>query len=685
MKTKYFYILLFLTVIITNSAANGLSRVAVRGILDLRDIKKPDQFLINLNGEWEFYWNKFLRPFDFDGYKPTPDYYGEVPSYWTSYPKNDIKTNKYGYATYRLTILLPKNFRDRLGIHMPVFDSSYDIYINGKYIGGNGIPGKNANESIPEYRRHLFEVIPDSDVMTIIINVSNFHHRRGGFWLPVKLGTYKEAIKDLTNNLSTDWSCMSLLLGFSIFFLFFFILNPQEKLTGFLGMALTGVSLRPLFTSNFLILNYLNIDWTWIIRFEYFGLYTIIIGWAWFSFYLYRSILMIKVAWIITYIFAIATFLTIFFPVKVFSYSVLAFYPSMIFLSIYLIIKSFQGILNKHKLDILFFMAFMLLCIGGYHDIKVSLGQAANRGYILTNLIIIFVFIQAGLLLYKWVVSFRQNTILKNQLEVMNTNLEKIVKERTRELVTKNDEIQIQNGRIELQNKQLSDTIQVKNKIFSVIAHDLRSPVVNILYMLNLLKEKEYKENYDTFANSSIHYAQSVIGLLENMLVWGRDQENKIKFSPDKHDLTDIILTNLSIFKETADKKEITVNFTQVGSSVSFIDKDLLDIIIRNILSNAVKYTQRGGRISILLKDKSMMGEGILLKICDNGVGMNETKLKSIFTSSEIESTPGTEDERGTGFGLKLCHDLVKLNNGEIVVESKIGEGTCILINLPVE
>jgi two-component system sensor histidine kinase/response regulator len=235
-----------------------------------------------------------------------------------------------------------------------------------------------------------------------------------------------------------------------------------------------------------------------------------------------------------------------------------------------------------------------------------------------------------------------------------------------------------------LQNKQLSDTIQLKNKIFSVIAHDLRSPVVNILYMLNLLKEKEYKEKYDTFANSSIQYAQLVITLLENMLVWGRGQEDKIKFSPEKHDLADIILTNLSIFKETADKKEISINFTQVGSSTAFFDKDLLDIIIRNLLSNAVKYTPRGGRISILLKDKKMTEEGILLKVCDNGTGIPETRQKYLFTATGIESTPGTENEKGTGLGLKLCQELVKINNGSIAVESKIGEGTCFLITLPV-
>jgi signal transduction histidine kinase len=203
--------------------------------------------------------------------------------------------------------------------------------------------------------------------------------------------------------------------------------------------------------------------------------------------------------------------------------------------------------------------------------------------------------------------------------------------------------------------------------------------------MLNLLKEKDFKDKYDSFANTSIQYAQRVISLLENMLVWGRGQEDKIKYTPDKLNLSDIILTNLSIFKETADKKEISVNFTQVGSSIAYIDKDLLDIIIRNLLSNAVKYTPRGGRISILLKDKSSSGEGLLLKICDNGIGIPPGRRENLFNSKEIVSTPGTENEKGTGLGLQLCHELIHINKGKIQVESKEGEGSCFSIFLPAE
>ena len=449
-------------------------------------------------------------------------------------------------------------------------------------------------------------------------------------------------------------------------------------------MTTIGLALRPLFTSNYLIHNLINMDWIWINRCEYLGLFVILIGWVWYVMNLYPSKFFRIIAWVITVLFALAFIMTLFLPVSIFSYSTVAYYPCMILSISYLLFMSFKGSLKHNVIDIAYFLAFILLFVGGLHDMRVSLGKSnSNIGYSLTYIIVLFVFIQAVILLYKWVRAFKDKEKLQNELEFLNKNLEQLVNERTQELKNRNEEIEKQNSMIAIQNKQLSDTIQLKNRIFSVIAHDLRSPVVNILYMLNLLKEKEYKEKYDAFANSSIQYAQLVISLLENMLVWGRDQEDKIKFSPEKRDLADIILTNLSIFKETSDKKEIAVNFTQVGNSLAYFDKDLLDMIIRNLLSNAVKYTPRGGRISILLKEKTQNSEYMMLKICDNGIGIPETKQKYLFTSAEIESTPGTDNEKGTGLGLKLCYELVKINNGTIVIESKTGEGTCFIITLP--
>jgi signal transduction histidine kinase len=528
--------LIFLLIIITfNLSARTSDPVAVKGVLDLREINNPDHFIIKLNGEWEFYWKKLLHPHDFNGVNIIPDYYGKVPSYWSDYPQESVKTEKTGYATYRLTIILPSEFKNALGIDLPVFDSSYDIYLNGKYLGGNGTTGKSEEESIPEYRRNFFRIIPDSEILTIIINVTNYDHRRGGFWLPVKFGTFFAVQKRVANSWAGDWSVISLLLSFSLFFFFFYLINPKEKIMGFFSMATFGLAIRPLFTSHYLILNLFEIKWEWIVRIEYLGLFIILIGWVWVVQNIYPSKPFGIFTWGITIIFIILTFLTLFLPVKIFSNSTLIFYPAMLALMYYALIMSFLGLIKKTKLDIAYFLAFMLLTAGGIHDIKVSLGRAdSTASYFLTYFVVLFVFIQAALLLYKWIMAFREKENLQNELEFMNRNLELLINERTQELKTRNEEIEKQNEMIATQNRRLSETIQVKNRIFSVISHDLRSPVVNILYMLNLLKEKEYKEKYDTFANSSIQYAQQVISLLENMLVWGRGQEEKIKYSPEK-------------------------------------------------------------------------------------------------------------------------------------------------------
>jgi signal transduction histidine kinase len=682
---RWFLIQLIIVPVVSLQLA-AASPTAIKGVMDLRQISNNEKFILKLNGEWEFYWKKMLHPEDFALSAIKPDYYGRVPSYWTDYNQDSVKTTQYGYATYRLTILLPHEFRAPLAFDIPVFDSSYELYINGKLSGSNGKPGKTAAETIPYYKRSFVQIAPESDTIELIINVANFHHRRGGFWLPAKLGTYQELQKQTTNLWAADWAITTILIGFAIFFLFFFILSPRDKVMIYISIATASLAIRPLFTSHFLILDFFNIDWNWIIRFEYLGLYGIILGWSWFIREIYPSKFIKLIVTGYSVIYSISLVLTLLLPVRIFSYITLFYYPSLLILIAYLLAKSLTGALKRNYIDLMYFATFCILLFGGIHDIRVASGKAdSSSGYLLSYLIVVFIFSQAGLFFYKWIRAFNETEKLQKKMAFMNRNLEILVNQRTQELKTRTEEIEAQNFRIAFQNKQLSDTISLKNRIFALIAHDLRSPIVNILYMLNLLKEKEYKEKYDEFANSSIQYAQLVISLLENMLVWGRGQEDRIKFSPEKRDLADIILTNLSIFKESADNKDISVTFTQGGSSIAYFDKDLLDIIIRNLLSNALKYTPRGGRIGIMLKEKVGLNEGMMLKICDNGVGISETRIKNLFTSAEIESTPGTEMEKGTGFGLKLCNDLVRLNNGTITVESKEGEGTCIIIALPVD
>lgn len=656
----------------------------INGMIDLRNEKISDKYIINLNGTWEFYWMKKLYPNDFRQATAGPDIYGKVPSYWTEYSLGKKRTTGSGYATYRARIILPKGLKRRFGFHLPVFDSSYDLWLDGQLAESNGIPGKTSEETQPGYKPDLKVFVNQSDTIEIIINVSNFHHRRGGFWLPVTFGSFSAVQKNIANKWAGDWATSGVLFGFSLFFFIFFVMYPKDRIMAFFSIALLGMAVRPLFTSSFLIYDFIDVGWNWTVRLEYFSLYLIMFGWSWFVDHLYPSRIVRFMTYFVSFILGIACLLTPLTPVRIFSYAILIYYPLMIFYVGYPIVRSFIGMFQGKKIEIAYFLAFTMLIFGAVHDIYVSLGKSnTSIGYILSFVVVVFIFIHAILLLYKWVRSFFEKERLQIQLEFLNRNLEEIITNRTKEIKNRNEEIEKQNSMIALQNKQLSETIQLKNRIFSVISHDLRSPVVNILYMLNLLKEKEYKEKYDTFANASIQYAQMVINLIENMLVWGRGQEERIKYSPSTQDLSSVVLTNMSIYKESSDRKEISVNFTQKGNSFAYFDKDLVDIVIRNLISNAIKYTNRGGRISILLKDNTTEDGTIMLKICDNGVGIPATRQKYIFTSTEMDSTPGTENEKGTGLGLKLCNELVAINAGTLSLESKEGEGSCFIITLP--
>lgn len=677
---------LLLLLLLTPAEARGnKDPVAHKGIMDLRDLNPSEKFSVKLNGEWEFYWKKFIYPAGFrEEQKPLPDIYAKVPAYWTDYSDRiDVKSE--GYATYRITIFLPPGLRQSLALDIPVFDSSFDLWINDSLFYSNGRPGKDSASEVPGYRPGFKRFIPLSDTMYITVNVSNFNHRRGGFWRPMVIGSFDTVQKSRAESWAISYGVVSILTAFFLFFTIFFLIYPRDKAMLSFSIALLGMALRPLFNGDYLIYDFTNLSWIWTIRFEYLSSYIAVVGWSWYLYHLYPGRIMKNQAAGLTIIYLVSAILTLLTPVKVFSYSVIAIYAGIFIIALSAVFFSVRGSLRKNPTDLIYLILFLFLIAGSVHDVKVSMGEIPGRsGYIMPLVMVIFIFFQSVLIIYKWVQDFHEKERLRLKLEFLNRNLEEIVANRTRELQARTEEVEKKNKLIEEQNAVLTDTVNLKNRLFSVIAHDLRSPIVNILYILNLLKDKDFKENYDKFAETSINYAQMVINLLENMLVWGRGQEDKIKYFPAVYDLSSLILTNMSIFKETADRKNISINFTQKGRPDAFFDKDLMDIVIRNLISNALKYTPRGGRISILLKE-DVAAKKSIVTVCDNGAGMTDETIREIFSSREVRSTPGTENEKGTGIGLKLCLDLVRLNKGELNIESKPGEGSCIQIVLPSE
>ncbi|NLE35372.1 MAG: hypothetical protein GX622_09735 [Bacteroidales bacterium] len=680
---RFFLSVVFL-LLISCSNEDVPSRVE-KGVLDLRHLEQGDDFSVRMNGEWEFWFGTFIygSPGEITD-TLVPDCYGRVPGYWSEYTVDGARLPRFGYGTYRTLILLPSGYRDRMGFDMPVFDTSYEISVNGVIMARNGTPARSRAESVASYEPLFFSYVPKSDTLEILIRVSNYEHRRGGFWMPMKTGSFKSIQTNFTNQWFLSIAVSGMLFASFLFFLIFYLLDRRDSKLLMFSLLVLCLALRPFLSAPYLITIVDIRHWHLIIRGEYLILLFMITSGAWLAYLIYPTRWFRKFALLINVLFLIGIAAVILLPIYHFSYSVWIIQASALLILLYAIIMSIRGVAGGNRIDVLYLIAFMAIAIGLVSDILLSNALGENqRLYILSFTMLAFVFIQATLLIRGWVRRGQERERLAAQLEELNRDLENRVKRRTAELQERSDELRSRNEHIARQNKKLSETISLKNKVFSVISHDLRSPVVNILYTLYMLKEEEFRDRTELMADACIQSSQQLITLLENMLVWGRGQEDMIRYAPAEHDLADLILTNISILKDGADRKDISINFTQVGKTKGWFDRDLIDIVIRNLLSNAIKYTNHGGRVTIVVRQKEEISDWVTISICDNGIGISLERQKRLFTESELESTPGTDSEKGTGIGLRLAHELVTLSKGTITVESTPGSGSCFTVMLP--
>lgn len=231
-------------------------------------------------------------------------------------------------------------------------------------------------------------------------------------------------------------------------------------------------------------------------------------------------------------------------------------------------------------------------------------------------------------------------------------------------------------------NRELEDQIKSNNKFLSIIAHDLRGPVGNITNFLDLLQnetalsEKERKE-YLKIINS---LSQSTFHLLQNLLEWATKSKNLNKFKNDRIDLCQLISENIDYFKNSAVLKSIQIRFDSEEQTYLSGNANMLQTIVRNLVSNAVKYTPERGSITIISEKRQ---DKVRLIVSDTGQGIKPDIIKSLFKFETNESTAGTNGERGSGLGLVLCKELAYRMNGTIDVESNVGIGTTVTVEFP--
>jgi PAS domain S-box-containing protein len=230
---------------------------------------------------------------------------------------------------------------------------------------------------------------------------------------------------------------------------------------------------------------------------------------------------------------------------------------------------------------------------------------------------------------------------------------------------------------------RLREMVTTKDKFFNIIAHDLRSPFNAIMGFSELLEEQMKEKNYEDIEEYSkfIHSASKrAMNLLSNLLEWSRSQTGKIKFNPEYFDLAVLINEVTDLFTDIAAQKSIEIKKVMKPNIPVIADKPMVEIILRNLISNAIKFSNFNTSIVISAELKE---NETLVSVIDNGVGISPEDINNIFRLDINHSTLGTNKEKGTGLGLLLCKEFIEKHNGKLLIESTLGKGSTFCLNIP--
>lgn len=231
------------------------------------------------------------------------------------------------------------------------------------------------------------------------------------------------------------------------------------------------------------------------------------------------------------------------------------------------------------------------------------------------------------------------------------------------------------------QKKELSEVIATKNKFFTIIAHDLRSPLSSVINFLDLLKEEQNQNNQtiqiiDALGDSS----KNSLSLLDNLLKWSKIQTGKIHYEPQRIDILALVKDQIKIQKQQSLKKNINIIIEASTNIKVMADKNMIATVIRNLLSNAIKYSHNNG---IIVVELNKINTFLSFSIEDNGIGIPEKYVDSLFDVTKVTTQIGTLREKGSGLGLILSKQFIEIHNGNLSIESIQNKGTIASFTLP--
>ena len=636
--------------------------------------------IINLDGEWEFYWQEFIEP------DSPPSLVGgadlrhlrrkfiRVPGSWNGFnagtDDNPELVKGDAHATYRLTILVNKNqdsstlnsnHLSGLSLLLPIVSTAYKLYINGRLITSVGEAGQTADSTRPAYNTKIVRLPKDnSGKYVMIIHVSNYHYRIGGLWNSFKMGRDADINNLRERNLFFDFFVAGSLFFMGLYHLGLFTLRKKDRTTLWFGIICLLVGIQNLFTGEYTFYNFFpKFSWAAGIRIEFLAWY---LNMPLLLLFIRNLFPQISFKWadlLFQGIFYIAALAVLIFPSRVFSQTV----PPMIILT-FLAMLYFILILSRAKKQeglAIFYFAGGIILLAISNDL-LNLSKIVQTGYFFSEGLFIFLFFQTYLLSTRFSRSF-------NLVEELSETLEKKVISRTELL--------------DIARLKAEEASTLKDKFVGLISHDIRSPLSGVYRILERITGLDYvkqKKEVDELLTLSKKSLALSLQMVEQVLDLSRMQSGKILPLYEKIDLSQIASDALSKISSQAKEKKITISNSILDSVFFYADPTLLSQILLNLLNNSVKFSRCNDAIEL----KHLQKNGYhVIQIVDTGTGIDEKYLPNLFDATVKTSSTGTIGETGSGLGLPLSSEMTHAMNGNITARSILGEGSSLSVSLP--
>ncbi len=629
---RYKLVFIFFFCLSATAFLQAQKPVAKNGLIDLRNINLSTQ-TIALNGEWGICWQQLCEP----GIENKMTGITLFPKKWNDTLINGKKLTAKGYASYILTVLLPKGSKN-LALDVPDTYTSHKLFVNEELFVQSGVPGTTRETTVPKWRQYTRELFSKTDTLKLILQVANFEHSKGGPYKSILIGNKETLFRERDKNNALDFVLSGSIIMCGLFFFGLYFFGRYDKTMLYFALFCITYSYRIVGTSQYALHSFIgNIPWIVTIHLEYLSLFISVIFFTQYTQKLYPEDANKYITAIETWACIILSLITILFP------------PSV-----------FAKLINPFLLVMFSMIAYtMYIYVNAYRKKRLGAGYALlSTGVVMLVFIIInlqyfgFVAPQKEVLFFGYIsFFFLQSLILSYRYSYL---LNKAKKEAEQGLMAKSD-------------------------FMSNISHEIRTPLNSVIGLSHILLENKPREDQKEQLNVLLFSANNLLTIVNDILDYNKIEAGKINFEYIDMDLVKVLQDLLSGIKTIADEKGIDLMLENDPAFNTRIISDPARIsqVVGNLLQNAIKFTRKGYvKLVIRQEKKSKQHITLTIRVEDTGIGIAGENQKLIFDHFTQADTSTSRSFGGTGLGLAICKKILELQGSQLQLESKPGSGS---------